>query len=301
MDRFQTADWNLATEAGHWARLRARCSGILAAMISNLTQLGVSLTRRAFPMEITLRWRTIADREYARLQSLAQPEGLEAERRKWPPGKRYLPHVSSISLEAVYPQPEWQRLLRGLETASLRETIEEALGGPAVCDLDRSWVRRQYPIHRRPPGHTPHSWHQDGALLYPFDPTGARAPDADGLLPIITCWLALTPCGLHAPGLEFVRRRVDSLLPPTAFTEEDLRARFPAELFWKPVLEAGDALIFSGGTLHRTQVEPAMRADRTSVELRFFRAKAIPDRVGKDRFVGWASSAPVEDGLPRGE
>jgi hypothetical protein len=50
-------------------------------------------------------------------------------------------------------------------------------------------------------------------------------------------------------------------------------------------LEPGDAVIFSGGTLHRTQVEPHMQSNRTSIELRFFRADAIPARLSADRFV----------------
>ena len=269
-------------------------------MISNLNQNGVSLERGVFPNELTSRWREIADRQYARIQSLAQSKGIEAVRRELPSGQHYLPNVSSISLEGVFTEAEWQGILNCLATASLRETIEQALGGSAVCDLDRAWVRRQYPIHRRPPGHMPHSWHQDGALRYSFDPTGACAPAADGLLRMVTCWLALTPCGQQAPGLEFVRHHLDSLLPPVALTEDGLRARFPAELFWRPVMEPGDAMIFSGGTLHRTQVELGMQADRTSIELRFFRAEAIPERVAEDRFVGWPSSAPAGDGFHGG-
>ena len=164
------------------------------------------------------------------------------------------------------------------------EIIERELGGPVVCDLDHAWVRRQYAVHRRPPGHVPHSWHQDGALLYPFDPTGACAPAADGLLRMVTCWVALTPCGQQAPGLELVRQRVDSLLPPHEMTEECVPARFPPERFWRPVMEPGDVLLFSGGTLHRTHVEPDMDADRTSIELRFFPAHSIPERLAGDRF-----------------
>ena len=135
--------------------------------------------------------------------------------------------------------------------------------------------------------------HQDGALLYPFDPTGACAPDANGLLQMVTCWLALTPCGAQAPGLELVWHRLDSLLPPTELSEERVRARFAAELFRRPVMEPGDVLLFSGGTLHRTHVEPHMDADRTSIELRFFPANSIPKRLAGDRFSAFPSGTPV--------
>ena len=175
----------------------------------------------------------------------------------------------------------------------LLECIEHALGGPVVCDLDQAWVRRQYAVHRRPPGHVAHSWHQDGALLYPFDPTGARAPDADGLLRMVTCWVALTPCGQNAPGLELVRQHLDSLLPPSELTDSRVCARCPAELFWRPVMEPGDVLLFDGSTLHRTHVEPHMEADRTSIELRFFPAHSIPERLAGDRFSAVPPGTPV--------
>jgi hypothetical protein len=236
------------------------------------------------PEALVARWRRIADRDYARIEWIAQREGVEGVRRWMPAGRQYLPNVSSISLEGVYPAAEWQRILEALAEGSLRASIEQELGGPGVCDVDRSWVRRQYAVHRRPPGHVPHSWHQDGALLYPFDPTGAQGLATDGLLRMVTCWLPLTPCGRQAPGVEFVLECLDSLQPPAGLTDAGLRARHPAERFWAPELEPGDALIFPGGTLHRTCVEPDMPADRTSIELRFFRAEAIPDRLSADRF-----------------
>jgi len=254
-----------------------------AAMISDWMRPGVSLVRGVVPEALVARWREIADRQYARIESVERREGLEGVRQWLPPGQQYLPNVSSISLQGVF--TEWQTILEGLAEKSLRTTIEQELGGPGVCDLDRAWVRRQSAIHRRPSANAPHCWHQDGALLYPFDPNGAHAPAADGLLQMVTCWLPLTPCGRQAPGLEFVLERLEALQAPAALTDPGLRARYPAERFWGPELEPGDAVIFPGGTLHRTRVEPQMQADRTSIELRFFRADAIPARLSTDRFV----------------
>ena len=262
----------------------------VATTTPNLGEEGSSLVRGAFPQALISRWRDTAYLHYARIESLVQREGIEAVQRQLPPGQRYLPHVSSISLEGVYGATESQRIVECLAATSLREKIEHELGGAVLCDLDQAWVRRQYAIHRRPEGHVPHSWHQDGALLYPFDSTGAGAPAAGGLLRMVTCWVALTSCGQQAPGLELVRQRLDSLLPPATLTEDRVRARFPAERFWSPVMEPGDALLFSGGTLHRTHVEPHMNADRTSIELRFFRAEAIPERLAGDRFARFPSS-----------
>lgn len=257
----------------------------VATMIANIAKEGCSLVRGVIPQAAISSWREITDLYYAGIESLVQREGIEAVLRQLPPGQRYLPHVSSINLEGVYGGAESERIIECLAATALRAKIEHELGGPVVCDLDHAWVRRQYAIHRRPPGHAAHQWHQDGALLYPFDPTGACAPDADGLLRMVTCWVALTPCGFQAPGLEVVRQRLDSLLPPATLTEDRVRARFPAERFWRPVLEPGDALLFRGDILHRTHVLPDMTKDRTSIELRFFAARAIPDRLHRDRFI----------------
>jgi len=237
------------------------------------------------------RWREMADLHYARIESLVRQEGTEAVQRQLPVGQRYLPHVSSFGIGAVYGPDGSHQIIHALGTNSVRDLIEQELGGAVVCDLDQAWVRRQYPAHRRPKGHMPHFGHQDGALLYPFDPTGASAPAPDGLLKMVTCWLALTPCGQNAPGLELVRQRLDTLSAPASLTDDQIRTRFPADSFWKPVLEAGDLLLFSGGTLHRTHVDACMGEDRTSIELRFFPAQAIPGRLVSDRFL---SFSPVD-------
>jgi hypothetical protein len=253
-------------------------------MIPDLTQQGASLVRAAFPGALVTQWREIADRQYARIASVEQSEGIEGVQRLLSPGQYYLPNVSSVSLRGVYAEPGWQNILEAVAQGSLRTLIEQELGGPSVCNLERAWVRRQYAIHRRPSGHAPHGWHQDGGLRYPFDPTGEQPPATDGLLRMITCWLPLTSCGNQAPGLEFVLERLDSLQSPATLTDAGLRARYPSDRFWAPELEPGDAVIFLGGTLHRTQVEPQMQSDRTSIELRFFRADAIPDRLSADQF-----------------
>jgi hypothetical protein len=102
---------------------------------------------------------------------------------------------------------------------------------------------------------------------------------------MVTCWIALTPCGEDAPGLEFVRRRLDGLLGPAELTDAKVRARFAPEEFWKPVLSPGDALVFGGDWLHRTHVVQGMTQDRTSLEMRFFLAENRPGRLKGDQFI----------------
>ena len=102
---------------------------------------------------------------------------------------------------------------------------------------------------------------------------------------MVTCWIALDACGTDAPGLEFIIRRLDELIKPGALTDESVRREFPEEALWRPVLAPGDAVVFRGDLLHRTYVTPAMTRDRTSIELRFFAADRIPERVKRDRFI----------------
>ena len=131
---------------------------------------------------------------------------------------------------------------------------------PADCRVADSWIRR-----KGPPNFQAHLWHQDGGLGVSFPPEpGPPLP----MTPLLTVWVPLDPCGVDAPGLEFVRRRLDSLLHFTELTDAEMRRRFAAEDFWAPAMEPGDAAIFLNGTLHRTHVQPAMPNTRISVEYR---------------------------------
>jgi ectoine hydroxylase-related dioxygenase (phytanoyl-CoA dioxygenase family) len=101
-------------------------------------------------------------------------------------------------------------------------------------------------------------------------PLAGRAP-----LKMLTCWIALTPCGEDAPGLELLRRPVPHLLLPPELDPSRVSDRYAPADFWRPVMGAGDLLLFSGDTLHRTHVRPMMGSERISLDLRFV---AIADR-----------------------
>ena len=160
-----------------------------------------------------------------------------------------------------------EELTAPLASAGLEQLIQEATGEELTCHLEQSWARRKpAPCHARAQRHF-HSWHQDGGL-------GVRFPPEPGpviaMTRLLTCWLPLDPCGRDAPGLELVRRRLDSLLHFTELDDQVLRRRFAPEEFWAPELEPGDGLVFLNGTLHRTYRLAAMRRERLSVEYRFF-------------------------------
>ncbi|HUI55718.1 MAG TPA: hypothetical protein VLY04_12150 [Bryobacteraceae bacterium] len=160
-----------------------------------------------------------------------------------------------------------EELMAPLASAGLDQLIHEAMDGELVCRMEQSWVRRKPAPCQTPAQQHFHSWHQDGGL-------GVRFPaEAGPVIPmtrLLTCWLPLGPCGQDAPGLEFVRRRLESLLHFTELDDRNLRRRFAPEEFWAPELELGDGLVFLNGTLHRTYHHAGMRRERLSVEYRFF-------------------------------
>lgn len=157
-------------------------------------------------------------------------------------------------------------------TAGAALSGRHGLRGDLLCHLGQSWVR-----HGRPP----HSWHQDGALQFDFTTRARSGLDtpADALLHMRTCWIALTPCGQDAPGLQWVATPTPALLLPEELTEDAVRQRYGEASFAHGEMQAGDALLFDGTLLHRTHLRADMTGHRTSLELRFFQASAWPSRL----------------------
>lgn len=199
------------------------------------------------------------------------------------PASDFVPESSSFRLGAVPGLSVidvWSAL-----SGHVRRRCVEALGPSVAIDADQCWVRRQYASTTAPRRHRPHSWHQDGALAYEFPASGDAGVPDDALLRMVTCWIALTPCGIDAPGLELVTDRVDVLLSPVQLADAAVTRQWPPARRSRPVMEAGDALVFGGDVLHRTRVAEAMTQTRTSIELRCFPADAVPARLAGDEFV----------------
>ena len=212
---------------------------------------------------------------------LAAIDAHPAWRRAGTAGAEFNPHSSSLRAAALE-SLDLGAIAAALLAGEVGTFSRSRLGSALACDLDQCWVRRQYPPARSPPGHAPHSWHQDGALGFDF--LGAAASDGE-LLSMTTCWIALTPCGDDAPGLELVDREATTLLPLAVLADAAVRARHPQCDFLRPVMNPGDALVFGGGVLHHTHVAATMSRERTSLELRFFPAGSLPPRLRGDRFL----------------
>ena len=200
-------------------------------------------------------------------------------------GQRFVPTASSLTLGAVLAHDEHLQLCRDVLGGPAGESIHQKLGGSVSVCTSQSWIRRQYAPSSYPPNHAAHQWHQDAALGFDFLAHLGRAFPEDALISLVTCWMPLQACGVHAPGLELVTEHLTELLRPEDLHDLGVRARFSAQRFLRPAMNPGDALVFAGDLLHRTYVTPPMRHDRTSLELRFFSSNALPERLSRETFV----------------
>ncbi len=189
-------------------------------------------------------------------------------------------YSSSVRLGSL-PSIDVDAVLAEVFVGRIAEACRSSLGTSIACAVDHCWVRRQYPLRHYPPGHAAHRWHQDGALAFDF----LRGNPAAALLPMATCWIALTPCGVDAPGIEFCSDDDSTLLPIAALTDDAIASRHAARDLHRPVFAAGDAAIIGAGLVHRTHVDAAMTRDRTSIEMRFLATDRLPARMRGTRLV----------------
>lgn len=213
-----------------------------------------------------------ADRAYD--QILAIP-ATQIPHRYYPPaGGVYVKQVASFTLEAVLGLEKSEEIL----TAFVQiPEIHSHLPDHFVINLDQCWVRRQFPASFS--GHSPHSWHQDGALAFPFSDPGADY--REGLLKMWVLWIPLCDGGDVAPGLEFIDFRQSEVRKLEALTDAKLTGEYSPSTFIKPVFKYGDVLVFDGQIIHRSYFMENMKNYRTSIGIRIF--KEISDRCKNDR------------------
>jgi hypothetical protein len=150
------------------------------------------------------------------------------------------------------------------EQIGLRRVVTEYLQDRPVLSANKCTLR-----HVPPESGT--DWHQDGAFL------GKE-------IKALNVWVALTDCGLDAPGLDLVPLRLDDVLPTgTGGAYFDwavgpdvvggLEDRAPVV---RPTFRAGDVMLFDELFLHRTAVDAAMTERRYAIEAWFFAPSAYP-------------------------
>jgi ectoine hydroxylase-related dioxygenase (phytanoyl-CoA dioxygenase family) len=116
---------------------------------------------------------------------------------------------------------------------------------------------------------SPTEWHQDGAFLG----TGSRTVNA---------WVALTPCGIDAPGIDVFPQAFDHIVETGTdaalfdWSVSPEQADRVGSNLVSPVFAPGDALLFDQMTLHRSAIDSSMTRDRYAIESWFFAPSRFP-------------------------
>jgi hypothetical protein len=194
----------------------------------------------------------------------------------------YVPFASPIAGQFAWRRRGWVRASGGLWTADsprmlfeLMELVEDT-GVAALIEAyfgERPALSANKCTLRRVPTDTNTNWHQDGAFL------GREVRS-------LNLWLALSPCGVDAPGLDIVPQRFDDILPTgtegalfdwsvSPQVVED--AAGGPDAIVSPEFEPGDALLFDHMFVHRTGVRPGMTQERWAIESWFFAPSSYPD------------------------
>lgn len=158
-----------------------------------------------------------------------------------------------------------EQVFTAYEEVGLREVVGDYLGERPALSANKATLRRA-----RLEGHT--DWHQDGAFLG----SGIRA---------LNVWVALTDCGVDAPGLDLVPRRfadVQTTGTGGAIFDwavgPDVVSRLSVDApVVRPRYRAGDVMLFDELFLHRTALDASMTRPRHAVESWFFAPSSYPD------------------------
>lgn len=158
-----------------------------------------------------------------------------------------------------------EEIFTAYEEAGLREVVTGYLGERPALSANKATLRRA-----RLDGSS--DWHQDGAFLG----AGIRA---------LNVWVALTDCGVDAPGMDLVPRRFEAVQETGtggAIFDWAVGPAVVAELavdapVVRPHFAAGDVMFFDDLFLHRTALDPAMTRPRHAVESWFFAPSSYPE------------------------
>ena len=157
-------------------------------------------------------------------------------------------------------------LINCLQDAGITDMVTEYLGERPALSVRKTSLR-QVPKDVN----AEHGWHQDGAFLG----HGIRT---------VNVWIALTDCGVDAPSMDMVPRRMTDIVPTGTegamfdWSVSQLAVRDAAG-DTPPVrlqFREGDAIIFDEMNLHRTGVSPGMTKDRFAIEAWFFAPSCYP-------------------------
>lgn len=177
-------------------------------------------------------------------------------------------YVNFLPLEESSPvgqQPLW--LLECLQLSPVAWLLQAHFGGDFLVFMSATVCRQQ--SMTRP------------QMLVPFHQEG---PFMDTDLGALNCWIPLTDCGVHSPGLEVLPQKSRQALATrldlgevTASAKGYDKVEIPEHIIqehfahtppWRPLLQVGDALLFDHWCVHRTAWTTAMNETRYSAEIR---------------------------------
>ena len=247
----------------------------LATLRRGLARQGCVLVRGLIPPERAEALARGVDRALAAFDE-CEASGAESA----PPW--YVPFAPANAGDFASRRRGWVRASGGLWTADsprmlfeLTELAEDT-GIAALIEAyfgERPALSANKCTLRRVPIDTNTNWHQDGAFL------GRQVRS-------LNLWLALSPCGVDASGLDIVPQRLDEILPTgtegayfnwsvSPQVVED--AAGGPDAIVSPEFGPGDALLFDHMFLHRTGITPGMTQERWAIEAWFFAPSSYPD------------------------
>lgn len=147
---------------------------------------------------------------------------------------------------------------RQLLTPTLAEALFHVIGAQFYLEQSHS------PIYLIRPGERPWVWHQDACVL----------PENGGCV-----WIALTDCGVTAPGLAMAQwgeQRKHPAFETEKFAEYVARDDAMAALgcpVVAPVFRPGDAVFFNAYSIHKTHITLDMPDQRIALRLTGFKAQ----------------------------
>jgi hypothetical protein len=155
-------------------------------------------------------------------------------------------------------------LLEVFERHGVIGCVENLFGERPVMSVEKGTLRRV-------PPEIGGDWHQDGRFL------GAHVR-------ALNVWLALSPCGTIAPGLEILPCRVNHIVgtgthgavADWTIGPEEVRRAAEGIATVVPEFDAGDAALFDHLFLHRTAGRPGQTRTRWAIESWFFAPSAMP-------------------------
>lgn len=159
-------------------------------------------------------------------------------------------------------------LLESFKRKRIDRLVGNYLGERPALSVGKSTLRRV-------PVTAGIEWHQDGAFLGNQTRT-------------VNLWIALTECGVDAPGLDMIARRLPGIvqtgthgaLYDWSVGDEMAIQAAQGRPIVSPHFQAGDAVFFDQLLLHRTGIRPAMAQQRWAIETWFFAPSTYPMEQG---------------------